>query len=434
VTETGTRPRPPAGPRRPWRGRTSRVARVTRRWWAAPAGWAVSRLALLVAVLLISLVAGVDPALRADQSGRWLVERVTWWDSWHYLRIAEVGYLPPGLPCCDQAFFPGYPALMAALAPVTGGSLPVAGWLISLLAGSVAAGLLWRLGEDRGPGIGRRAVILLAVAPFGVFFGAVYTEALFLALALGGWLAADRRRWWLAGSLAAGASLVRINGLFLAVALAVTYLLQLRADHRAARPEAERPEPAGGSTAPRPAGALRRRWPWPRPDVAALGLPFVATGAFFGYLAVRSGSWDAWQRAQETGWVRRAAWPWQGLASGWRDATSAGTIDLVISRWSDLLSVVCGMLLVAVLLRLRRWAESVFIGLSVSVLVCSTLLTSASRYALAWFPGFLLLAELAARAETARRAGRWIWLGTLLTCVPLLVWLSAQFAAHRWVG
>jgi hypothetical protein len=388
-----------------------------------PAGWAASRLALLVTVLLISLATGVDPALRADHPGRWLVERFTWWDSWHYLRIADVGYLPPGLPCCDQAFFPGYPGLIALLTPVTGGSGPAAGWLISLLAGSVAAGLLWRLGEDRAAGVGRRAVIALAVAPFGVFFGAVYTEALFLALALGSWLAADRRHWWLAGSLAAGAALVRINGLFLAVALSVTYLLQLRADHR-------------------PAGSLS--WLRPRPDLAALGLPFAATGAFFGYLTARSGSWDAWTRAQQAGWVRRSAWPWQGLASGWRDATSARATDLVVSRWSDLLSVLAGILLVLVLIRLRRWAESVFVGLSVLVLVCSTLLTSASRYALVWFPGVLLLAELADGGQGSAPSRAWRWGGRLwgrrlwLILPPLgvagLVWLSAQFAAHRWVG
>jgi hypothetical protein len=416
--------RPPEvpGPVGPSPGRAEAAA-APGRWWVVPAGWAVSRLALLATVLLISLATGVDPALRADQPGRWLVERVTWWDSWHYLRIAELGYLPPGLPCCDQAFFPGYPALIALATPVTGGSGPAAGWLISLLAGSVAAGLLWRLGEDRGPGVGRRAVVLLAVAPFGVFFGAVYTEALFLALALGGWLAADRRHWWLAGSLAAGAALVRINGLFLAVALAVTYLLQLRAAHR----------PGGGVG-----------WFRPRPDLAALGLPFAATGAFFGYLAARSGSWDAWTRAQQTGWVRQAAWPWQGLASGWREATSARATDLLVSRWSDLLSVLAGMLLVLVLVRLRRWAESVFVGLSVLVLICSTLLTSASRYALVWFPGVLLLAELTgpdqagAPSAVQRRGrwlrGRWLWLVVPPMGAAGLVWLSAQFAAHRWVG
>ena len=32
-----------------------------------------------------------DPALRSRDTGRWLLERLTWWDTWHYVRIAEQG-------------------------------------------------------------------------------------------------------------------------------------------------------------------------------------------------------------------------------------------------------------------------------------------------------------------------------------------------------
>ncbi len=73
--------------------------------------WLATRAALTVAVLVGSLLLHVDDALRRSHPGRWALERFVWWDSWHFLRIAEKGYLPPGLPCCDQAFFPGYPLL-----------------------------------------------------------------------------------------------------------------------------------------------------------------------------------------------------------------------------------------------------------------------------------------------------------------------------------
>jgi Gpi18-like mannosyltransferase len=145
-----------------------------------------------------------------------VLERFVWWDSLHFVRIAEVGYLPPGLPCCDQAFFPGYPLLIRLVMPVVGGSAPVAALLVTALAGVAAAVAVWHLVRDQvGPRAATTAVVLMAVAPYGVFFTAAYTETLFLALAAGAWWAAGRRRWWLAGLLCAGAVSVRVNGLFL---------------------------------------------------------------------------------------------------------------------------------------------------------------------------------------------------------------------------
>jgi hypothetical protein len=377
------------------------VAVLGRRDRAVAAAWLASRGALVGFVLVSSYLLRLDPALRQRDAGRWLIERVTWWDSWHYVRIAEVGYLPPGLPCCDQAFFPGYPLLMRLVSTLTGGSVIAAGLLISLAAGTVAAVLLWRLAELRRPGAGRPAVIMLAAAPTGIFLVSVYTEALFLALALGAWLAGSHRRWWWAGVLAAATSAVRVNGLFLAAALAVMYLAQLREERR-------------------------RR---PRVDAVALALPFVPVLAYFGYLSWRTGSTRAWQDAQTTGWVRQAAWPWDGLAAGWHAISTAHAPDLVVSRWADLLTVVAGVVLVAVLLRLRRWPEATYVALSVAVLLCSTMLTSAPRYALTWFPLYVVVGELVARTRS-----RWVELAVPLVCAPLLLAWSLAFAAHLWVA
>ncbi|HYN28867.1 MAG TPA: mannosyltransferase family protein [Dermatophilaceae bacterium] len=363
--------------------------------------WCASRL-LLAAVVVVGAVAlGAPAAQRTSGTWGWLAERFTWWDSWHYVRIAEQGYLPPGLSCCDQAFFPGYPALMAVLAPLFAGSVIAAGLVLSLLAGAVAAVLLHRLGELQSPGSGRWAVVYLAVAPFGIFLSAVYTESLFLSLSLAAWLLGQRRRWALAGLAAAGACTVRVNGLFLVMALAVTYAMQMRADGR-------------------------RR---PAREVLALGLGPLAVLAHFGFLAVKTGDPVAWHRAQSTGWVREAAWPWEGLASGWQAATSATSTDLVISRWADLLAVLAGGLLLLALALLRRWDQAVLIALNLAVLVWSTMLTSSVRYALMWFPAYLLLGELSTRP-------RWGWLRWAVpaVCLPLLVLLSLEFATHRWVG
>ena len=365
--------------------------------------WFGTRLALASFTLLASYLLGLDAGGRLTGPGAWALERFTWWDSFQFLRTAERGYLPPEAPCCSQAFFPGYPLAMRALGPFTGGNLALAGVVVSLLAGCGAAVLLWHLAARAtgSPAAGRAAVLLLAVAPYGIFLSAVYTEALFLALALGAWYAGARRSWWVAGLFVGLATGVRVNGVFVALGLAVMYLVQLRAEGRRL----------------------------PRVDVLALGSPLLVVGGYFAYLHALTGSWNAWREAEERGWGRRTAWPWQGMAEGWRSATTAGAPDLVVSRWADLVVTVLGIVLVAVLLRLRRWPEAAYVLPNVLVLVCSTTLISAPRYALLWFPAYLLLADLVVRP-------RWRWLLPVLLvgCLPLLGAVTLSFSAHLWTA
>jgi hypothetical protein len=364
--------------------------------------WVASRLSLMLLVVLGSFLLGIDEGKRTT-GGRWVLDRFTYWDSFHFTRIAERGYLPPGLPCCDQAFFPGYPLAIRVLSPLTGGNAMLAGILISLAAGTVAAVMLWQLAiaQGLGPRVAATAVVLLGVAPYGIFLVAVYSEALFLAVTVAAWWAAVTRRWWLAGALAAAATTVRVNGMFLVAALAVMYLVQMREDRR-------------------------RR---PNADLLALALPFAVLGAYFGYLRARTGAWNAWQAAQDAGWARRTAWPWTGLRAGWDAIASASAPDLVVSRWADLVSVVAGLLLLAVLLWLRRWAEATYIALSVGVLVCSTMITSAPRYTLTWFPAYLLVAQLA-----HRRGWAWLRVAVPALCLPLMAALALTFSARLWVS
>ena len=65
----------------------------------------------------------------------------------------------------------------------------VAAVLVSLAAAGVAAVLLKRIAGDA---LGRDSVLLLALYPIAYVFTAAYSEALFLALATGSFLAAMR--------------------------------------------------------------------------------------------------------------------------------------------------------------------------------------------------------------------------------------------------
>jgi Mannosyltransferase (PIG-V) len=136
------------------------------------------------------------------------------WDSDWYLFIAEHGYDGKA-----AAFFPLYPALVYVLGAVIGSNL-VAGVLISLAAGAVAA---WAIAEIARPLLGHAgasdSVLLLALYPTAFVFTAAYSEGLFLALAATSFLAAQRGRPWLAGVLAGLAVGTRVAGLALIPAL-----------------------------------------------------------------------------------------------------------------------------------------------------------------------------------------------------------------------
>jgi hypothetical protein len=150
----------------------------------------------------------------------WLVDVWARWDSAWFLRIAEEGYGSD--PDRTPAFFPLYPVLVAGLGRVFGGHFVLAGVAISMAATAGAFVLLFRLAEERlGADGARRAVLYLAVFPASLFLGAVYSESLFLLLALASFLLAQRGRWLAAGGVAGLALLTRAFGLALLPALAL---------------------------------------------------------------------------------------------------------------------------------------------------------------------------------------------------------------------
>ena len=95
------------------------------------------------------------------------------WDAVWYLRIADSGYADSEP---RAAFFPLYPLLIRVLATLGGGSeaaLLVAAYAIALAAFVAALALLHRLVElELGRRLARPTLLLLAVFPAAVFFGA----------------------------------------------------------------------------------------------------------------------------------------------------------------------------------------------------------------------------------------------------------------------
>ena len=179
-------------------------------------------------LLAVVVVIGFDGALNARR-GEWDSGRLhdlgagidVWarWDSDWFLKIAEEGY---SWPSSTPAFFPLYPLLVAGFGRLLFGHTILAGVLVSLAAGLAAFALLYRLtAAHLGIDAARHTVLFLALAPTSLFLGAVYSESLFLLLAVAAFLAAERGRFWQAGAAGGLALLTRSAGIALLPALLV---------------------------------------------------------------------------------------------------------------------------------------------------------------------------------------------------------------------
>src|SRR5207244_3847982 len=136
------------------------------------------------------------------------------WDSVYYVQIAQDGYTNAK----QAGFFPLYPHVIGVLgAPI------ITGVLLSLVAFAAALVLFDRLAvlETGSALVARRSVWLLALFPASLFFSAVYTEGLFLALSVGAFLAARSGRWAWAGILGGLTAATRNVGVVLLVPLVV---------------------------------------------------------------------------------------------------------------------------------------------------------------------------------------------------------------------
>ena len=322
------------------------------------------------------------------------------WDRWDvglFRKVAEFGYAgyPQDYP--DQgieAFFPGAPLVLRAVHLVVP-DWTAAGLLVSLLAGAVASVALGRLAVLEGLPASR-PVLYLVLSPYAVFLFAGYSEALFLALALWGWLAARQDSWVLAGLLVAGAATVRISGLFLACGLVVQYL----AAHR---------------------GRLRA-------DAVALTAPFLAIAAYVTYLWTLTGDWLRWSHAQGQGWGREFTAPWDAFRTTLSAARNLEQgAEYTWSFRAEILAVAVGLALTVVLLVRRRWGEATYVGLSVTALATSTYYLSVGRATLLWWPLFLLLAAAAQRRP-------WVHPAYVALSAPIMALLVLTFTSGRWVG
>ena len=181
-----------------------------------------TRIGVLLAGFAAAMFIGYTP--EAGEPSMWRVSAdpvrnfLARWDTFWYLDIATRGYHWNGNPLEQQnvVFFPLFPSMMRAVGTAIGGHLLIAGLGVSLAAFLVALCYFWRWTADRaGVDAATGAAWLLSAFPHAIFFSAVYTESLYLLIAVSACYYADRRLFWKAAAIGVFAGLVRPNGILL---------------------------------------------------------------------------------------------------------------------------------------------------------------------------------------------------------------------------
>jgi hypothetical protein len=210
-------------------------ARVRRTLRSTPARAATSALlgtrpAILfvgyMAVVMFGYSHGQPPFRLSDNEVANLQVR---WDMAWYFGIATEGYrVVTHDPNAQQniVFFPALPMFMRAAARLLGGATMafVAGGTVVTL-GAFFWGLtyLFRLAReltgDDDPA--RFTLWLIAAYPFALFYGAIYTESIYLLGTTAAFFHFRRRELWTAGAWGLLVGLTRPNGCFLSIPLAV---------------------------------------------------------------------------------------------------------------------------------------------------------------------------------------------------------------------
>jgi hypothetical protein len=340
------------------------------------------------------------------------------WDSVWFLRVAEHGYSSSA--SWDTAFYPLYPGLVALLGTIFFGHYVVAGLVISLGASLGAFVLLHRLAEERlGAEGARRTVLYLAVFPMSLFLIAVYSESLFLLLAVAAFVLAERGRWLPAWGVAGLAILTRIAGVALLPALAV----------------------------------MAWRSPDRRRALAGPALPVVMFAAYPAYLAASTGNAWAFVSAQKH-WSRHLSYAgplggiWQGLQGGWAAIEQFASGSHTHNYWpavsitdSDPMRTAAINLGALLFLVLFLWLSVVawrrlgtayglycLVSLAIPLSVPSSRwpLYSMPRFGLVAFPIFLALAVVGGRPR--------LHTAILATSAILLGVAVSQWALWQWVA
>ncbi len=375
--------------------------------WQQNVNWLLQITVLvLLSRLIVYMVAYLAYRAINDNGGDFAdLFRHIWlrWDSYHYINLADNGYVGEGQDRYLLVFYPLYPSLMALMKGFIADTF-YAGVAVSLVNLVLSCFLLFKLMllEFNDEETAWRAVKYLLLFPFSFFTAIVYTESTFLLMSIACFYYMRQGYWWLAGGFGLLAALTRNQG----VLLLAPMLYEIVRQHQGQWPS-----------------NWRQRVIFALPKLLAASL--IPTGILI-YLLLNkwvSGDWFRFLVYQQENWYQGFGYFAHNLA-GIFNRIQSDNHNLAMGTWWP--TLIGFFAAVALIMSSMRRVPCSYIIYSLCYLVISyspTWLLSGPRYLMGMFPLFIFIA-LGAKKHKVLECLLDISLGMLLALFIILFFRS----------
>ncbi|MCE2573496.1 hypothetical protein [Motilimonas eburnea] len=370
-------------------------------------------LQILIVVLLsrfvIYLVAYFSFSVINENAGGFsdLFKHIWWrWDSFHYINIANNGYVAEGQDRYLLVFYPLYPMLIAIMKGFIADTF-YAGVAVSLINLTLSCFFLFKLvaHEFNDESTAWKTVKYLLLFPFSFFTAIVYTESTFLLMSIACFYYMRQGLWWQAGCFGLLAALTRNHGVLLLAPMAFEMIRQ----HQAQWPEGW--------------GAKIK---FITPKLLALAL--IPSGIIL-YLVLNkwvTGDWFRFLDYQKENWHNGFGYFAENVSAIF-DRTQDQNYKMAAGTWWP--TFVGFFLSIALIVTSIRKVPSAYVIYSFCYLIISyspTWLLSGPRYLMGLFPLFIFMA-LWAKKHPSLENTLDIALGLFLTLFVVLFFHSAVY-------
>lgn len=322
------------------------------------------------------------PIQFSEQEVGWAKSNIDFWIRWanwdggHFRGIAQSGYLP-----FQVVFFPLYPIFIKSLMVLNLSSL-WAGLLISNLFIIAALFYLYKLVLlDFEESIAKKTVFIALAFPTSFYFGAVYSESLFLFLTVASFYFARKKKWFYAYLLASLSSFTRLVGVAVILAISVEYFFT-------------RPDVYLLKSIRHKKYSLidfKKIFTLPMLFLLVSFLPLIGYSLFLKFTLDDPLAFINYQ----AGWQRQIEFPWVAPIEYFKNLFQLNFFQFSKTSTQQLLEFLFFIFYLVVLIfsRLKfRMSYTLFFALSLIVPLTTNTLEAIPRYGMVIFPIFILLA------------------------------------------
>ncbi len=354
----------------------------------------------LTAINIFAVISSNRVNLTTDTAYKWiwpddfpvmrgtdLVDLHKRWDSNWYLNLAKDGYVYNGPDKLSNiVFFPLYPGLVWVFALILG--FPLSGWFVSAAALLGVLLLTYKYVKEHHPELDPEEVqFLLLIFPTAFFLNSIYTESLFLLMAMSSFYFALKRNFVVASLFGMAAALTRVTGLLLVIPMFIEYVLAWTKEKRGLKP-----------------------------DILALALIPAGTASFFLFHWIKFGSFTLFLDVQED-WGRG----FKLAGDHFLRATPPASVNFYLDAAFIIFTLVCTLLI----WKKFRLSYAVYTFLGILVPIVTGTFMSVGRYIIVLFPIMLLLASI----KDSLFKKTWMLISILLLGLYTLL-----FVANYWAG